>query len=30
MSYLTLDKFLILPFDSYNLSVIKFETKKIG
>ena len=30
MSYLTLDKFLILPFDSYNLSVIKFETKKLG
>ena len=30
MSFLTLDTFLILPFESYQISVIKFETKKIG
>ena len=28
MSYLTLEKFLIIPFESYQISVIKFETKK--
>ncbi len=30
MSFLTLEKFLILPFESYQISVIKFETKKLG
>ena len=28
MSFLTLEKFLIIPFESYQISVIKFETKK--
>ena len=28
MSFLTLEKFLKIPFESYQISVIKFETKK--